>query len=571
MKKSGIGFWVVGFIFLVNISMWDSSIIYRRVKIGMNLDPTIFRSYDVRGYAEGENANLTPEVAKEIAKAIGSVHFKEGDWVLVSGDGRTTTPALMAAIIEGFREVGVNVYVQEDPLPTGASKWFLATRGLAGAIQVTGSHNPANMNGMKIRIGTEALYGNRLKALIPVIKAQEYRKPNSIGEVQEIDALTPYLKMLVNSFSFSEEFKQRVGIVVDPHYGIGGYLIPVLQELGFEVIGINDQPDGTFPKGPADPSKESALQELKEMISQLNEEGRSGKTWIGIALDGDADRCGFVDENGNAVSPERMLAVFYEDYIRALPEEKRQKIVLTVDVRASNAALGILKKYGVKGVFVPTGYPTQEAFAGLIAPEIGKYIPIQIGGEASGHFFYSTAMYDESGNLVPGGDKILVDDGLYAALKFLSISDSQRMLPGELMAQIPYSPTSNEIRFRGPERAEEREEIVQMVRDIILERFGSELKPTLPVITVGGIKTQSPESGLVEVSGVRAQFKDGSWLLFRSSGTEPKFTLKFEAPTTEILLRRMQDLRTILKEIGFSDENLKFLDEEISRIRRGGR
>jgi len=82
--------------------------------------------------------------------------------------------------------------------------------------------------------------------------------------------------------------------------------------------------------------------------------------------------------------------------------------------------------------------------------------------------------------------------------------------------------------------------------------------------------SQSPDSGLVEVSGVRAQFKDGSWLLFRSSGTEPKFTLKFEAPTTGILLRRMQDLRTVLKEIGFSDENLKFLDEEISRISSGG-
>lgn len=553
-------------IFLPGI-LSSPSLSLRRCKssTSINVDPTIFRSYDIRGYTEGENANLTPEVAREIAKALGSVYFNPGDWVLVSGDGRTTTPGLREAVLQGLREVGINVCLEERPLPTGASKWLLVTKGLAGAIQITGSHNPANMNGMKIRIGDEALYGERLKALIPVIESQGYRKAVSPGEVREIDALTPYLTMLTRSFEFSEEFKEKVGLVIDPHHGIGGYLTKVLENLGFEVIAINEEPDGTFPKGPADPSKESALQELKEKVKELNSENRSGKTWIGIALDGDADRCGFVDENGNTVSPERMLAVFYEAYIQGLPLEESEKIVLPLDVRASNAALGILTRYGVEGVFVPTGYPTQEAFARLIAPEIGKELPNQIGGEASGHFFFPTAMYDEYGNEVPGGNEIIIDDGLYAALKFLEILDIQKMLPGEMMAQIPYSPTSNEIRITGPEKAEEREKIVETVGYIIRVRFGKELKPIEPLRVVGGIKTQSPESGLVEVAGVRAQFRDGSWLLFRSSGTEPKFTLKFEAPTQEILIKRMRDLKEILIELGFREKDLLLLDEEISR------
>jgi len=543
---------------------------------GVDLDPTIVRGYDVRGYirdvkkgGKEVKQNLTPEIAEAFGRALGTM-MKLGATVAVTSDHRALSPELVAGLARGFCRVGVNVlhntaqplYGGRPFLPTGALSWFLIKSKLDGAVQVTGSHNPPEFNGLKISVGLEALFGDELQKLVPLIREGRFRTdvaPSERGRTSEVDMLGQYLDMLRHSFA---KLRHARRVVVDSGNGIGRAITPVLQALGCEVVEMFAEPDARFPNHLADPSSEEGTGALKERIRTLNAKKKSGETpWIGIALDGDSDRSGVVDENAAVVWPERMAAIFYADYLKA-PQHRGH--MLALDVRASNVVRDTVVKAGGRGVFIPAGYPSHRKFASLVAHEIEK-AAVGVSAEASGHFFYPSAALDEHGRPVAHGQRYLIDDGIYSALRFLQIVDEQ---PGakaasveQVMSALPSYATSNELRLFVPD--EVKAAVVDAIRDELVTRYRTELAENAPMRVVGGMKIQDGYAAVVEVDGIRLQFKDGAWLVVRMSNTSPNLVIKFEATKAARLRELMQAVRDLLARR--PEVELDALEEEIER------
>lgn len=541
----------------------------------MNLDETIFREYDIRGYAQdvpekGIKINLTSQLALCIGKALGS-RLREGATVVVSGDHRISTPDLREAIVYGYAYTGVNVKFDEYPVPSAANNWYLIRHNLDGAVQVSGSHSPFYFNGIKISEGLEALYGDELEELLPIIKTDEYRVASRKGIIEEVDIETLYLKML--RVAYPEPFKHCHRIILDAGNGLGGLLAPLLQERGAEVVVLFGRPDGNFPYHDADPSSVKATEIITDMLKNTNKGIKDpAKRWYGIMTDGDADRSGFISEDGKVVWPEKMAAIFYREYLRN-PENKGR--VMALDVRASNAAMNIIRENDGVGLFIPAGYPSHRMFAKLVSKEIGKEYPTGTSAEASGHFFYPTAAIDEDGNPVPRAADILIDDGLYSALKFIYIVDrfrddcSSECGPlKELVETIPEAQSRPEIRVDCPDK--DKFNVVEQIKERIKKDYADQLKPLGKLMLVGEgtktIKVQKPEYGIIEVDGVRAQFKDESWFLIRASNTGPELTLKFEATTKDMLLQRMEEVDRLLQE--YPVVRRERLEEAIDNVQR---
>lgn len=539
---------------------------------GISIDPTIVRGYDVRGYirtvTRGQKTlaqNLTPEVAEAFGRALGSM-MPAGSTVAVTSDHRALSPELVQGLTRGFVRVGVNVlhnkaqaiYGGAAFLPTGALSWFLIKSKLGGAVQVTGSHNPPDFNGFKISVGLEALYGDALQAIVPIIAAGKFRPdvpPAAVGKVTEIDMLGQYLAMLKLAFP---SVRQKRRFVVDSGNGIGRVLTPVLQAQGCEVIEMFPEPDARFPNHLADPSSEEGTGALKERIRSLNAAVKKGELpWIGVALDGDSDRSGLVDEKGEVVWPERMAAIFYADY---LAEPNHRGHMLALDVRASNVVRDTVEKAHGRGVFIPAGYPSHRKFASLADAGLDK-LPVGVSAEASGHFFFPTGARDEKGEELPHGEGYLIDDGIYSALRFLQILDRKGGTVVELLSALPTYATSNELRLFAPD--ELKEQVVDTIRTELIKRYKDDLAATSPMKIVGGLKIQDGHAAVVEVDGIRLQFKDGAWLVVRMSNTSPNLVIKFEAPKKERLCELMKVVRDLLSKQ--PEVELDMLKDEIAR------
>jgi phosphomannomutase / phosphoglucomutase len=541
---------------------------------GFDIDPTIVRGYDVRGFVRpvrhGKKElrqNLTAELAEAFGRALGSM-LPVGATVAVTSDHRELSPELVAGLTRGYTAVGIHVlhnspqplYGGKSFLPTGALTWFLLKSNLDGSVQVTGSHNPPEFNGFKISVGRSALFGDELQKIVPIIREGRFRAEVPAperGRVTVVDMLGQYMAMLGHAFP---RFAHKRRVVVDAGNGIGRVLAPVLASRGCEVVEMFPDPDARFPNHLADPSSDEGTRDLRRRVLELNAKG-SG-SWLGIALDGDSDRSGFVDETGEVVWPERMAAVFYRDYL-SRPEHAGH--LLALDVRASNVVRDAVEKAGGRGVFIPAGYPAHRKFAALTDRKLDKTV-VQVSAEASGHFFFPTAALDENGHEVEHARELLIDDGIYSALKFLEVIDSKaRSSPVrvvDFMRDLPTFVTSNELRLFAPD--EIKVGVVDQLRDQLVARYQGELPKASPMVTVDGLKIQDGASAVVEVDGLRLQFKDGAWLVVRISNTSPNLVIKFEASSPPRIVELMRAVRDLLAKQ--PEVDAKSLDQEISRF-----
>lgn len=543
---------------------------------GITLDPTIVRGYDVRGYirpvvAGGKTRpqNLTPEVAEAFGRAIGSM-IDVGATVAVTSDHRQLSEDLVAGLTRGFTRVGVNVlhntpqeiYGGRRFLPTGALSWFLIKSRLGGAVQVTGSHNPPEFNGFKVSVGLKALYGDELQKIVPFITEGRFRPDVEVkrrGSVRDVDMLGQFLAMLKHAFP---HFAHPARVVMDAGNGIGRVITPVLRDAGCEVEELFPEPIASFPNHLADPSSDEGTRALRDRVRALNgalEPG--GKPWVGIALDGDSDRSGFVDESGEVVWPERMAAVFYADYLR---EPGHEGHMLALDVRASNVVADTVTASGGRGVFIPAGYPSHRKFASLEDEAIGK-TRVEVSAEASGHFFYPTAALDEQGAVLEHGKSYLIDDGIYSALRFLAIVDARgaKATVREIMSALPTYATSNELRLYVPDDV--KNDVVDTIRDELVARYGSALGNKIPMKVIDGVNIQDGKASIVEVDGIRLQFADGAWLVVRISNTSPNIVVKFEAREKARLVELMSVVRDLLAKN--PQVEMKALEDELGRWR----
>ena len=445
----------------------------------------IFRAYDIRGIV---GKTLTMERVYDIGRALGSDAKDHGcKTVVVGRDGRTSSPVLAQALAQGIALTGCNV-LDIGMVPTPMLYFVVQhTEGRSG-VMVTGSHNPADYNGLKMIINGETLADERIQQIRQCIARQGYAG----GEAGTIKNNDGYANEYIGTICEDIHIARPMLVVLDCGNGVAGELGPVLlQRLGCEVVELYCDVDGTFPNHHPDPSKPENLVELIASVKHY-------KADLGIAFDGDGDRLGVVDSNGNIIWPDRQMMLFAKDVLARNPGSE-----IIYDVKCSRHLADQITKYGGKPVMWKTGH----SFIKAKLKETGA----ALAGEMSGHIFFN--------------DRWLgFDDALYSAARLIEILSKDMRSSAEIFAGFPDSINTPELNLA----LEEGESV------IFMDRMFAEANFTGGKITA--------------IDGMRIDFSNG-WGLVRASNTTPSLVIRFEADSKEALLGIQDQFRQLMKKI----------------------
>lgn len=337
---------------------------------------------------------------------------------------------------------------------------------------ITGSHNPPEFNGFKLAVGHATLYGPEIQRIRQIIEAGEY--PRGAGQLTELDIRPAYLATLKERIG---RFDREVKVVVDAGNGLGGMFCPqLLRDLGADASGLYCEVDGTFPNHHPDPTVPAFLTDL---IAQVASQGAE----LGMAYDGDADRLGVVDENGNIIWGDQLLILFSREVL-----SKQPGATIIFEVKCSQALPDEIEKAGGKPLMWRTGHS-------FIKKKM-KEENSPLAGEMSGHLFFADEYFG-------------YDDAIYASLRLVRLLARSDKRIGEMLADVPKYYSTPEMRVDCSD-----EEKFQIVASIV-EYFKRQYE-------------------VVDVDGARILFGDG-WGLVRASNTQPALVLRFEARTPERL------------------------------------
>ena len=444
----------------------------------MQIDPTIFKAYDIRGIV---GKNVDEVFAEHLGRAFGSEALAAGDKAVAVGrDGRLSGPKLAAALIRGLKSTGLDV-VDIGMVTTPMLYYVAATRGKHGCnsgIMVTGSHNPKDYNGFKMVMAGRAIYGDDIQKLRARIESETYTTKR--GRSAKLDIGAEYSARIVGDCKLARPMK----IVVDSGNGIPGASAPaILRALGCEVIELYSKVDGDFPNQHPDPSKPENLEVLKTVVRATDAE-------LGLAFDGDGDRLGVVTKDGNIIYPDRQVMFFARDILK-----RNKGATIIFDVKCSQRLPVAIRKAGGKPLMWKTGHS-------LIKAKL-KETGSPFGGEMSGHLFFGERWYG-------------FDDAMYTAARLLEILSRSKNPSAELDA-LPTSFSTPELNV--PCAEGEHHAVVTE----LLARTAD-----------GRLKFEGGEVGTID--GLRVDFTDGFGLI-RGSNTTPVLVLRFEGHTEEALHR----------------------------------
>ncbi|MSR36868.1 MAG: phosphomannomutase/phosphoglucomutase [Gemmatimonadetes bacterium] len=433
----------------------------------MALAAHIFREYDIRGIV---GRDFGPEVSEPVGRAYGTLvreqTGKERPRVVVGRDNRPSSPELAQALVRGIRAAGVDV-LDIGTVPTPMVYWTEATRGTDGAVQITGSHNPAEWNGIKMTVSGRSIYGATIQALRARIDAGTFASGR--GGHETVDVLDDYIADIAGRF----QLPRRIKVGLDCGNGSGSLVAErLLAAIGVDVVPLFCQSDGTFPNHHPDPTVD---ENLVDMIAAVREEGCE----LGVAFDGDADRLGVVDENGAVVRGDLILLLFgLETLERKGPGQK-----LVFDVKCSQALPEVFAAAGGIPIMWKTGHSLMK--------EKMRETGAPVAGELSGH-------------ICVGGDLYYgFDDALFDACYLIDLIARGSEPLSARVAAFPAYVSTPEIRVEVTE--DSKWQIVEAAR----AHFGADHE-------------------VIDVDGVRVQFGDG-WGLLRASNTQPVLVLRFEA------------------------------------------
>ena len=448
----------------------------------MNLNQYIFREYDIRGKVSDD---FPPELVEALGKGFGTyIKRGGGQEIALSGDVRLTTPDLMEQFKTGVLSTGVDV-IKIGILPTPANYYSMFSLGVAGAVQITGSHNPPEFNGFKLSRDKKAVFGEAIQEIRVIIEKEDYETGE--GTEASYDILTKYKRMIASKI----DIKKPMKVVMDCGNAAGAICAPeIFKNLNVDLTELYCDVDGTFPNHHPDPTVKENLADLISLVKQ-------GSYDIGLAFDGDADRVGVVDETGDIVWADQLMALF-------LPEVVEEGDEILYDVKCSQALEEMIVKYGGKPVMWKTGHS-------LIKQRMSE-LNCKLGGEMSGHIFFAD-------------DYFGYDDAIYVAARIVQTLSRTDQKLSELKAELPKYYSTPEMRLE----AESDEEKFRIAKEAV------------------AYFTENYDCSTVD--GVRIKFGDG-WGLVRSSNTQPVIVCRFEANTAE----RMEEIQSIvmnkLQEIG---------------------
>jgi phosphomannomutase/phosphoglucomutase len=453
----------------------------------MHISSDIFREYDIRGVADGTKTDLTDEVVLAIGKSFGTwLTERNVKKIALGGDVRLSTGRIREAVAQGVASTGIDV-LDIGVVTTPMLYWSLYHLDLEGAVMVTGSHNPADMNGLKLAFGKTAsgkttLWGDDIQEIRRIIEKEGFATTEKTGAVERKDIVDAYLAMLLSKIELGP---RKPKVVCDSGNGTAGETIcRFLSGLGCECVSLFGTPDGRFPNHHPDPQK-------RENLTALIEKVRETKADVGFAFDGDADRLGVVDERGEVIFGDRLMALYWAEILKKHPGAEA-----IVEPKCSMALPEEIQRLGGKVVFWKSGHSVIKAKM--------REINALFAGELSGHMFFADEYYG-------------FDDSFYAAGRLLRIlSDSDKSL-SSLMAAVPLYPATEEARIACPDA--EKFAVIERVRDKALEEY----------------------EGLA-LDGVRI-FYPGGWGLIRASNTQPVLTTRCEGKDRETLEFIMEDVK----------------------------
>ena len=468
----------------------------------MDINPVVFRSYDIRGVVGND---LNPRTAEAIGKAFGTLLVRWGDSsvpgpVAVGRDVRQTSPCLSRAFIEGVITTGLDV-VDLGIVPTPLVYFYLFRHEAAGGVIVTGSHNPPEFNGFKLCRGKQTLYGEDIQAIRRTVQSEKVPASSKRGGHHTTDVVPGYLDFLATQFgspASGREASARLRIVVDAGNGTAGFVVPgLLRRLGHEVVELYCEPDGRFPNHHPDPVVPANVADLQSAV-------RESQADLGVAYDGDADRLGVVDERGEIVWGDRLLILYARQVLREKPGA-----ICIGDVKCSQLYFDEVRIRGGTPLMWRTGHS-------LIKAKMRETNAL-LAGEMSGHFFFGDRYYG-------------FDDAIYATCRLLEVlvaakQQDPAVVFSHLLKDLPAWIATPEIRIFCPD--DHKHEIVRLLAERISRMVEDGAVPE-------GFREDAGE--VVTVDGLRLVGKNG-WGLIRASNTEPALILRFEA-ASELLLNR---------------------------------
>ena len=432
------------------------------------LKSTIFREYDIRGIAESEllSAGIT-----DLGRALGTYLQRiSGPRINLGRDCRLSSPRLQDALIEGLLSTGCQV-TDIGVVPTPLLYFSAVHLEADGAVMITGSHNPAEFNGFKTVSSKGSLHGEAIQDVRRLIEHRDFSIGH--GSRHAMDVIPAYLDELTPQFAFD----RRIKVVLDAGNGTAGPVVhQLMKRLNVEVTELFFEMDGHFPNHHPDPTVPANLKHLRDTVREQHAD-------VGIAFDGDSDRIGAVDENGQVIYGDMLLLIYGREILTRKPGA-----TFIGEVKCSQILYDELKRLGGNPIMYKTGHS--------LIKEKMKQEHAELAGEMSGHMFF--------------GDRYFgYDDAIYAACRLIEIVAKSGRPVSHQLAGLPQTVTTPEIRVDCPD--ETKFAVVARVA----EQF-------------------SKSHDVINVDGVRVLFGEG-WGLLRASNTQPVVVMRFEARTPELL------------------------------------
>ncbi|PYT12432.1 MAG: phosphomannomutase [Acidobacteria bacterium] len=446
------------------------------------LNPAIFREYDIRGVADTELAS--PGVV-ELGRGLGTfLQRQSGRRIGLACDCRLSSPRLRDALLEGLLASGCEV-TDVGVVPTPLLYYSAVKLQADGAVMITGSHNPSEFNGFKTVCGTGTIHGDQIQQVRRLIETRDLASGQ--GSLHVTDIAAPYVDEISRQF----QFERRIKLVADAGNGTAGPVLHrIFERLNCEVTELFFEMDGRFPNHHPDPTVPKNLIPLQDAV-------KAQRADFGIAFDGDGDRIGAVDENGDVIYGDMLLLIFAREILTRKPGA-----TFIGEVKCSQVLYDELKRLGGNAVMYRTGHS-------LIKAKM-KEEHAELAGEMSGHMFFADRYFG-------------FDDALYAACRLIEIvSRSGKPLSAQL-AGLPKMVSTPEIRVDCPDETKFQ----------VVERVANHFRKTHNVIGI---------------DGVRVLFEHG-WGLLRASNTQPVLVLRFEAQNKKLLENYQREVETVLEQV----------------------
>ena len=443
----------------------------------MKINPQIYREYDIRGVVDKD---LTPEIVKRLGQGFGTHMVNLGRKDLVVGrDGRLSSPSYGERAIEGLMSAGCNV-VDIGVCPTPVYYFSLFHLDKDGGMMVTGSHNPPEFNGFKVSVGKSTIFGEEIQKLGRLVEQGEFASGQ--GNLAKVEIIQPYQETIKKNIKLDKKLK----VVIDAGNGTAGIVAgSLLKDLGCEVDELYCDIDGRFPNHFPDPTIPA---NLKDLIGRMKKMGAD----IGIGYDGDADRIGVVDDQGNIIWGDQLMILFSREILKY-----KKGATFVAEVKCSQNLFTDIEKHGGRAIMWRTGHS--------LIKEKMKEEKAVLGGEMSGHIFFADRYFG-------------YDDAIYASCRLIELLSKTDKKLSQLLEDVPKTFITPEIRVDCPDE----------IKFNVVEKVKEDLRQTFSTI---------------DVDGVRVQFGDG-WGLARASNTQPVLVLRFEALTE----KRLQEIKKLVEE-----------------------